>query len=474
MKFMMNNSLKEPQNAIKPSVHPSSFRDVDSQVYNLDGSIYRQIHHSGYADYEHLMSSGLYEELQALKYLIPHKECPLDRALNQQAKIVISPEQIHFISYCYEWSFSQYKDAALLTLELAKRAMNYEMILKDASAYNIQFHQGTPILIDTGSFTLYREGEPWIAYGQFCRHFLAPLLLMSKLDIGLSALMKHYIDGIPLTLASQMLSAITWFSPSILAHLHAHAKLQKKYDGAGGSVNEKISKISKVQLLGMLDNLSRVISKLKLKLKKTEWSNYYKHTNYSEKAAQNKTNLLKQLLNQARAKYIWDLGSNNGHYSRIAAQTGAQVTCFDIDPIAVETHYLEQKKNHLKNLLPLLLDLTNPSSSLGWAQNERFGLKERGSADLIMALALIHHLAISHNIPLASIAEYFSKLGTYLIIEFVPKEDSQVQHLLSSRPDIFPGYHVEQFKKVFSRYYTLVAESPIAETYRTLFLMKRI
>jgi hypothetical protein len=469
--MMSNSSFAELQKAI---AQPSSFRDPDSQVYKIDNRIYRQIHHSGYPDYEHLMHSGLYEELQALNYLIPHQECSLDLALNHKAKVVIQPEQVHFISYCYEWCFSQYKDAALLSLELSKRALKYGMILKDASAYNIQFHQGKPIFIDTGSFKIYREGEPWSAYGQFCRHFLAPLLLMAKLDVELGALMKHYIDGIPLNIASRMLPIITWCSPSILAHIHAHAKFQNKYNHAGSSAAQKISRISKTRLLAMLDNLTHLINTLKPSVKKTEWGSYYKQTNYSEKATQNKSEILKQLISKTAAKYIWDLGSNNGYYSRIAAKLGATVLCFDIDPIAVETNYLAQKKSLKERILPLLLDLTNPSPSLGWAQLERFGLKERGPAELIMALALIHHLAISHNIPLASIAEYFSTLGNYLIIEFVPKEDSQVQHLLSSRQDIFPHYNLEHFKKAFSSYYILMDECPITETHRTLFLMKRI
>lgn len=204
------------------------------------------------------MQSGLYDKLQSLNYLIPHHEVSIDFALDEHALVVLKPEKIAFISYCYEWSFSQFKDAALLTLAVAKLAIQYGMILKDASAYNIQFHQGKPIFIDTGSFTIYEEGTPWSAYNQFCKHFLAPLLLMAKVDIRLGISMKQYIDGIPLDFASQMLPFKSKLSPSIFAHIHAHAKLQQKY-GDINTVKINKRKITKLGLLGLLDNLNSLI-----------------------------------------------------------------------------------------------------------------------------------------------------------------------------------------------------------------------
>lgn len=460
--------------AVKPAVaQTSSFRDPKTQVYFIDDIIYRQINPSGYADYKHLIDSGLYEVLQYSSLLITHREVRLHLAFDEKAKVVIQPEKLRFTSYCYEWCFSQYKDAALLTLRIMKLALKYNMILKDASAYNVQFHRGKPVFIDTGSFEIYQEGMPWTAYGQFCRHFLAPLLLMAKIDIRLSSLMKQYIDGIPLDIVSRMLPRSTWCSFSIVAHIHAHAKAQKKYHDAGYSTVKSKPKLSKLQLLGMLDNLSTLISKLQLPMKKTEWGDYYNQTNYSDKATLYKAEAVRTLITKANTKYVWDLGSNNGYYSRIASEFGANVVCFDIDPVAVETNYQREKKEQSERILPLILDLTNPSHSLGWGQDERCGLKERGPADLIMALALIHHLTISNNIPLEKIAKYFKSLGAYLIIEFVPKEDSQVQRLLLSRQDIFPDYHLESFKKIFSTHYVILEEMPLIDTHRTLFLMKR-
>ncbi|MFJ1268460.1 class I SAM-dependent methyltransferase [Legionella lytica] len=455
--------------------HRSSFRDPCGQVYKLNGEIYRQITEAGHADYQHLMASGLYKELQAKGYLIPHQEVALELAFNEQAQVVLKPEEIRLISYCYEWSFSQFKDAALLTLEIAKRAIEHGMILKDASAYNVQFHQGKPIFIDTSSFALYKEGEPWVAYNQFCRHFLAPLLLMAKVDIRMGKLTQQYIDGIPLDLASKLLPFKSKFSFSIFAHIHAHAKVQQKYSNAGNVNAARSQKISKINLLGLIDNLSSLIKKITWSPIKTEWGDYYNQTNYSDAATKHKADIVNELFLLSGARSAWDLGGNNGYYSRVIAGAGAKVTCFDIDPMAVETNYQKIKKDKDQSILPLLQDLTNPSSSLGWQQRERDGLVERGGkVDLIMALALIHHLAISNNVPLELIAEHFSRLGDYLLIEFVPKEDSQVKRLLASRADIFPNYHLESFRNIFSHYYTIVEERAIQDTSRTLFLMKKI
>lgn len=470
MQTMVNNCSEQ---VYKKNAHKSSFRDPGNQVYKINHEIYRQINQSGYFDYQQLMQSGLYDKLQSLNYLIPHREVSIDFALDERALVVLKPDKVAFISYCYEWSFSQFKDAALLTLAVAKLAIQYGMILKDASAYNIQFHQGKPIFIDTGSFTIYEEGTPWSAYNQFCKHFLAPLLLMAKVDIRLGISMKQYIDGIPLDFASQMLPFKSKLSPSIFAHIHAHAKLQQKY-GDINTVKINKRKITKLGLLGLLDNLNSLIKKLEWSPIKTEWGDYYNQTNYSDAATKHKAEIIKRFIGETQAKLVWDMGGNNGFYSRIISSLGAQAICFDIDPVAVETNYQKVKKDKSGLILPLLQDLTNPSPALGWEQNERCGLQERANADLVMALALIHHLAISNNVPLERIAEYFSNLGEYLIIEFVPKEDSQVHRLLASREDIFPQYEMSSFKKYFSRYYHILEECPVLETCRTIFLMKKI
>lgn len=456
----------------------SSFRDPAAQVYTIDGIVYRQINGSGDNDYSMLMKSGLYDRLVSLGYLIPHTEVEKELAADSRAVTVLKPEQVNFISYPYEWSFSQYKLAALLTLEITKVALEFGMILKDATAYNIQFHHGKPVFIDTSSFEEYEDGAPWVAYSQFCKHFLAPLLLMSKVDIRMVALIRQYIDGIPLDLASKLLPFSSWLSLSTVAHIHLHAKSQAKYsDAAASSSNDKIKpkvKISRNGMNGLIDSLHSLIKSQQWRPVNTEWGDYYAKTNYSDTATSHKGEIINRLVSKLQPDTVWDLGGNTGFYSRIAASSGANVLSFDIDPVAVEANYQKVCKDNDSRVLPLLMDLTNPSPMMGWAHSERESLRERGPVNLVMALALEHHLAISNNVPLAKIADFFSSLGEYLIIEFVPKEDSQVKRLLSSREDIFPNYTIDGFKEAFSDYYDLLEEVPVKDTYRIIYLMKKL
>ncbi len=452
----------------------SSFRDPSAYCYTIGDDIYRKINDKGLDDYNHLMSSGLYEKLHSLGLLISHTEMPVNLSTKDCSAIILMPKKIPFISYPYEWCFSQHKDAALLTLKVASIAVEYGMALKDASAYNIQFLYGKPILIDTCSFTKYQDGEPWLAYKQFCQHFLVPLALMSKKDIRLGGLAKNYIDGIPIDLASLLLKWICKFSTGLFVHVYLHAKFKSKFSETPVLAKYK-RKISKNAYLGLLDNLVSTINKLTWSPMKTEWSDYYNNTNYTDKASEHKALLLCQLVGKIPKKCVtWDLGGNNGFYSRAIKRQVTSIVCWDIDPVAVESNYRKTKDENCTSILPLMQDLTNPSTSIGWAQTERDGFKERGAVDLILALALVHHLAISNNVPLSNIAEYLSCLSEYLIIEFVPKEDSKVKLLLANRQDIFDQYELSSFKKIFSVYYSIEAEALITDTCRTMFLMKRI
>jgi ribosomal protein L11 methylase PrmA len=447
---------------------PSSFRDSDGFLYQEDDTLYRCINQSYSANYEMLISSGLYDDLVKKGLLISHVETNKSKPGGYK---IIEPKKLNFISYPYEWSFSQLRDAALLTLQIQKRALDKGQSLKDASAYNIQFTKGKAIFIDTLSFEVYEEGKPWVAYKQFCQHFLAPLALASHVDIRCLHLLRSYIDGIPLDLAATLLPGKTKFNFSLLTHIHLHAHAQIKYAGKAKKQTGK-GRVSKMGMLGLIDHLTTAIKKLKWQPKGTEWGNYYSFTNYSETGFETKKSLVQSFIKKIKPATFWDIGANDGTFSKLAANKGIETLAFDIDPIAVEKNYLRNKESDNLDMLPLLMDFTNPSTNLGWAQEERSGLKERGKTGCLMALALIHHISISNNVPLGSVAKFFCTLSNYLIIEFVPKEDSQVQKLLTTRKDIFPNYHKEGFEQSFSEFYEIVEQHHIAETLRTLYLMK--
>ena len=449
----------------------ASFRDPSGFLFRCEGTLYRQINKVYANDYKLLNESGLYNRLIEKGLLIPHTEADEKLAPTQDVHCVIKPEFIPFISYPYEWSFSQLKDAALVTLRIQKMALKRGMTLKDASAYNIQFNQGKPVLIDTLSFTAYGEGQPWVAYRQFCQHFLAPLALMALKDVRLSALLRTGIDGIALDLAANLLPLRTKLNPGLLMHLHAHSASQKKHEG--GRKSAKGTKVSLNALIGIMDSLRGAVRKLEWKPEGTEWGAYYSDTNYSDDSLSLKRDLLKKLLDQTDAKSVWDLGANNGFFSRVASEKGMATVAFDIDPTAVEMNWREVKEKNEPNILPLLMDLTNPSPGLGWDHAERTSFKDRGPADAVFALALIHHLAISNNVPLDHLADFFAQLARWLIIEFVPKSDSQVKRLLTTREDVFPRYTQNGFESAFGKVFEVVSAQAIEGSERTLYLLKR-
>lgn len=463
-------------NAINEGRIAGSFRDPSGFTFVKGGSVFRQINKVGQSDYDFLLGSGLYDSLVDKGWLVPHKEVDIGFPEFQIAYKVIKPEEIPFISYPYEWCFSQLMDAALLTLDIQKKAVMYGMSLKDGSAYNIQFNltTGKPILLDTLSLEILKEGQPWTAYQQFCQHFLAPLALMTYSDVRLSQLLRVYIDGIPLDLGSRLLPIRSYFRLGLLTHIHFHAKVQHRYADKKIELNKNSRRMTKTQLLGIIDSLSRTVSKLKWEPKGTEWGDYYKDTNYTVTAFEHKKEIINDLVELVNPELVWDLGANTGVFSRLVSRKGIVTIAFDIDLSAVEQNYLLAKQHKDTNLLPLLLDLTNPSPSLGWNNQERYSFQERGQAGAVLALALIHHLAIANNVPLPDLGYFFSQLSPWLIIEFVPIDDPQVERLLNSRENIFPNYTVEGFEEAFMEYFAILKVVNLRESYRRIYLMKRI
>lgn len=449
----------------------TSFRDPSGFVFKHNNTIYRQINEVYKSDYEALMESGLYNDLTYNGLLISHKEVELEIPKTDNYYKTICPEQIDFISYPYEWCFSQLKDAALLTLTIQKIALKYNISLKDASGYNIQFKDGKPVFIDTLSFEQYKEGKPWVAYGQFCRHFLAPLALMSYTDINLNKLLVTNIDGIPLELCKKLLPMKASFNLLIFIHLILHASALKKHES---DTKLKPVKISKKEMETLIDTLITCVNGLKFPSVDSEWKDYYNNTNYTDDAFIQKENIIKNFIQRISPQTVCDLGANRGDFSRcITKDTSIKCLSFDIDPAAIEKNYLTVKKNNEAQILPLITDLTNPSPAIGFANDERHNFQARFETDAVLALALIHHLSISNNLPFENTAGFFKSLGKYLIIEFVPKKDSKVQILLSSREDIFYNYTQENFEKAYQKYYDILDKVDIPNSERTLYLMRR-
>jgi len=446
-----------------------SFRDPSGFVFRRDGVLYRQVNYAYKDDYDRLMKSGLYQDLADSSLIIQHEEVAND---NPDAYKVLKPEPIEFVSYPYEWCFSQLKDCAMTTLEIQRKALGYGMVLKDASAYNIQFHRGKPTLIDTLSFERHKEGQPWVAYRQFCQHFLAPLSLMAYRDVRLGELLRVNIDGIPIDLADKLLPLKARFKPSLFVHIHLQAMGQEYVADEPVQISDLGIRLKTIRKI--VDSLEASASKLQWRGRSIEkWDKYYGSSNYSPTAFQHKRQILSAYINRTKPQSVWDLGANTGIFSRLASDRGIMTVSFDSDPAVVEANYLDAVSNNETHILPLVQDLTNPSPNLGWANQERQSLIGRGPADMVFALALVHHLAISNNVPFSMIADFLSRIGRSLAIEFVPKDDQQAQRLLATRKDIFPTYTISSFETEFSKYFTIIDKQPIKETDRTIYLMER-
>lgn len=442
----------------------SSFRDPSGYVFQHQGVYYRHIQQRYKEEYERLMQSGLYSALVDQQLMIPHEEVVDPRTAAGPTYKVIRPQQLDFVSYPYEWCFGELKDAALCLLNIQQLALRHGLSLKDGNAFNVQYHAGRPRLIDTLSFEIYDENKPWIAYRQFCQHFLAPLYLTTYKDVRLNQLLKHFLDGIPLDLASALLPFSSRFNLSALFHIHLHGRNQAKKTTVRKDVG-----FSRNKMMALIDNLLSSVTDISWTPAKAVWTHYYQETNYTDRAMNAKKQWVGECIGEIGPSTIWDIGANTGEFSRLARN--ANVIAFDYDEGVTEISYQRAKTDQDRNLLPLVMDMNNPSPGLGWAGEERMSLQQRGPADLVLALALIHHLIIGNNLSFSKVAQYFSCCGRKLLIEFVPKHDSQVQRLLSSRSDIFPDYTLERFAADFSEYFTICKSHKIEESERTIFLM---
>ena len=419
------------------------------------------------------VSSGLYDDLIANGLLVAHRDVGVGLAAAPDAHTVIEPTPIPFISYPYEWSFGQLRDAALLTLDLQERALARGFVLRDASAYNVQLVDGRPLFIDTLSFERYREGGPWAAYKQFCEHFLVPLALMSARDVRCGRLQREYLDGIPLDLGSALLPRGSWLRPSMLLHVHLHARAMRRYESASVAEVTGGRRIGKQAMLRLVASLRDAVQGLHWQPAGTLWASYASDHGYSDAAIQAKRRVVREYVAAVAPRTVWDLGGNTGTFSRIAREVADLVVCFDADPAAVERNYREVRERKETGLLPLQMDLMNPSPANGWAHEERLSLEARGPADLVMALAIVHHLAIANNVPLATLADWLARLGGSLVIEFVPKSDEQLARLLANRADIFPHYTAEGFERAFELRWRIEAKQRIDDSPRTVYLMRR-
>ena len=421
---------------------PGSFRDPSGFVFQKSGQLCRRILPAGKKDFSFFLGSGLCRRLLDSGKMVPF-------TFSEGDENTLFLEELPFISYPYEWSFSQLKEAALLTLEIMEETLDCGMILKDASAFNVAFRAGKAVFMDHTSFTRYEENRPWCAYGQFVRHFLLPLLLMEKKDLQLLDLLKNDLNGIPLELGSKLLPCRSYLDVDILLHVHFHALFEKRFSRRKGEFAEPQMPLKRLKhLVGALQSYIR---SMKFPRVRTLWGAYQGSCSYTPESLEAKKSLVEDFCRRGNFDTLCEPGSGGGEFTQIAARHASKVIAADSDPQAVE--HLFQLSRKFTNIYGILLDLNNPTPALGVFNRERSSFFERFRGDGVLGLALIHHLRITGNWTLEQIAAFFEMTAPKALVEFVPRDDPQTQQLLRGREEYCPDWELGPLTETFLRFY---------------------
>lgn len=457
-------------------LEPGSFRDPDSRVFVTDGRVLRLLSDQGLADWNALTSSGLFAELLGEGKLVGTREAPdlsiPSEGLYSGVASVLEHDLIPFVSYPYEWTFGMLRDAALLQLELVRRAIGAGMILKDSSPYNVQFRGSRPIFVDIGSFEQLREGEAWAGYRQFCMLFLFPLLLHAWKGVPFQPWLRGSIEGISPQECRSLLSSRDLVRRGAFTHVALHSRLERRYQQRDADIKQelKTSGFRKELIVANVKGLEKLVSRLRSPASTSAWSGYGLTTTYSDADAVRKTMFVSEVVTSEQPRLVWDLGCNDGHHARIAAETADYVVAVDADALVVDRLYEALKSEGATTILPLTMNLVDPSPGLGWRGVERRPLLGRGRPDLALCLALVHHVVIGGNVPVKEFLDWLRELQAAIVIEFPTPEDPMVQRLLTrKRPHDHPDYRQDWFEHCLQERFDVVKSELLSSGTRALY-----
>lgn len=463
---------------VKPCRDPGSFRDPAGHVFHRGGRTFRTVTGRALADYRFVRESGFLDEAVGRGWLLAAEEvdpAELGEAAGD-APVVVEHPTLPMVSYPYEWSFSLLKAAALLHLDLHLLALDHGVGLSDASAYNVQFLGPEPVFIDLLSLRRYRDGDYWTGHRQFCEQFLNPLVLRSHLGIAHNAWFRGALEGIPVADIDRLLPRRRKFTSLVLlSHVHLQARLQKAAGAGRGADGARARRpLPKARLVAMLRQLRDWIAGLTPRdAGRSVWGDYAETHSYSDAETAAKRAFVADFVADAKPGTLWDIGCNTGDFSKLGLESGAgRVIGFDFDQTALDRAHRRARAETL-DFLPLYLDAANPSPSQGWNAAERQGLAARTGADALVALAVVHHLAIGRNVPLAEVLCWLTGLAPRGVIEFVPKADPMIGRMLALREDIFDAYDERAFAAALGREAPIVRSERVSEAGRTLYWYDR-
>jgi SAM-dependent methyltransferase len=448
--------------AVTPTVDSGSFRDRDGRVYHVDGRIIRGLSAGALADFESLRSRKFYErfvsqgQLVASELLQPDS-VPLPREERELWAGFLEHQRVPVISYPYEWTFGMLRDAALLQLEVIEAAIAEDMTLKDATPYNIQFLSGRPVFIDIPSFETLQAGTPWAGYRQFCEMFLFPLMLQAYKEIPFQPLMRGSIDGVSVQTAARLFGMRDRFRSGVFSHVWLQSKLDRRFGSTRQDVRTdlKSAGFHKELILANVRKLRKLVAGLQWRGEDSEWGAYEAFHNYSASDHALKEAFIDECAAASGAGCVWDIGCNTGQFSKIAARHVDQVLAMDLDHFAVERLYREIRSGETANILTLVQNVADPSPNWGWRNRERTELASRARPDLVLCLALIHHVVISANVPLDEFIAWLAGLSDQLVIEYVSRRDDKVETLLRNKEDKYSDYSRERLEQALERHFEI-------------------
>ncbi|HJV30430.1 MAG TPA: hypothetical protein VJ645_07920 [Gaiellaceae bacterium] len=444
----------DEQTRAAADLEPGSFRDPDSRVVRSEGRVFRVLSERGLADWRTFSASPLFAELVGEGKLIGTREADGVElgatGLHEPVAGALEHDLVPFVSYPYEWTFGMLRAAALLQLELVRRSVEAGFMLKDSSPYNVQFVGARPVFVDVGSFEPLREGEPWAGYRQFCMLFLYPLMLQAWKDVPFQARLRGAIDGISPAECRNLLSLRDLFRRGVLTDVVLHNRLERRYASSTRDVKGELKRAGfrKELIVANVGRLERLVARLRPPRSDSTWSGYGLTTTYSEEDAERKRRFVADAVRAESPRLVWDVGANEGQHSRDAAASAEYVVAMDADSVVVDRLYDELTKERSERILPLVVNVVDPSPGLGWRGQERPPLPERGRPDLTLCLALLHHVSISGNVPVASFLDWLRDLGGAVVLEFPTPEDPMVRRMLArKRPHDHPDYRRDWFER---------------------------
>ncbi|MER7459631.1 class I SAM-dependent methyltransferase [Micromonospora sp. NPDC126480] len=453
---------------------PASFRDPANRVFHQGTDVLRGLDERAAADWRALAASDFFPVL-----LDQGKVCGTVETspVPQGWAAVLRHERIPFVSHPYEWSHAMLRDAALLHLEILRAALPAGFTTKDGSAYNLQWRGVEPVFIDVGSFTPVRDGEPWAGYRQFCQTMLYPLLLGAHLGLDFQPWLRSRVDGVEADQMRRLFTGRRRFLAGVPTHVHLHDAMQRR--NARSSTTEvrtqmRAAGYSRDLAVATVRGLQRLVNRLDRPTPASHWIDYQRTCGYTaEDRAVKERFVAAALAAGSTARLALDLGANDGRYARLAARHADYVVAVEQDPAVVDGLYRALRAEGERRVLPLVMDLADPSPGGGWRGVERAAFAERARADVVLALAVVHHLAIGRNVPLLEVVDWlagFGAPGARLVVEFVHPEDPMARRLLANKPEnLFPDYRRDEFERLLGARCRVVDRLDLPSGTRTLF-----